>query len=69
MDAYIVIVIGRPKTRKASVVRSLPRRFNGRVLVGPIFSYGAVSCRVAQAKAAHLPAPLNYQLSSRNAFC
>jgi multidrug efflux system outer membrane protein len=37
-------------------------------VVGPIFSFGAVSGQVAQAEAAQNAALLNYQLSIRNAF-
>ena len=37
-------------------------------LVGPIFTFGAVSGQVAQAEAAQNAALLNYQLSIRNAF-
>jgi len=37
-------------------------------VVGPIFTFGAVSGQVAQAEAAQNAALLNYQLSIRNAF-
>jgi outer membrane protein, multidrug efflux system len=37
-------------------------------VVGPIFTFGAVSGQVAQAEAAQSSALLNYQLSIRNAF-
>ncbi|WP_313953750.1 efflux transporter outer membrane subunit [Accumulibacter sp.] len=37
-------------------------------LVGPIFTFGAISGQVAQAEAAQGAALLNYQLSIRNAF-
>jgi multidrug efflux system outer membrane protein len=37
-------------------------------IVGPIFTFGAVSGQVAQAEAAQNAALLNYQLSIRNAF-
>ena len=37
-------------------------------IVGPIFTFGAVSGQVAQAEAGQAAALLNYQLSIRNAF-
>ncbi len=37
-------------------------------LVGPIFTFGAISGQVAQAEAAQTAALLNYQLAIRNAF-
>ena len=37
-------------------------------LAGPIFSFGAVSCQVAQAEAAQQAALLSYRLAIRNAF-
>jgi multidrug efflux system outer membrane protein len=37
-------------------------------VIGPIFSFGAISGQVAQAEAAQNAALLNYQLSIRNAF-